>query len=213
MSNPTDVAAATEEGKNPFADSIQEKVQGSFEAGRAQGLQEGRQLERAEQGVRLREIEKERIESTARVSEQFARERDSFLRSVEPEVVKLALSIASRILRHEAQMDPLLLAGAVRVALGQVAEKMPVRLRVPAGDFKLWSETFAQLPNLRVKPTIIADEAILLGDCVVETDMGSVDLGLGNQLKEIGRAFFDGASSRAAQESSALRSGSLEKSQ
>jgi len=37
--------------------------------------------------------------------------------AVEHEVVKLALAVAARILRREAQMDPLLLTGAVRVAL------------------------------------------------------------------------------------------------
>ena len=36
-------------------------------------------------------------------------------------MVKLALAIAARILRREAQTDPLLLTGAVRVALGQLA--------------------------------------------------------------------------------------------
>ncbi len=35
--------------------------------------------------------------------------------------MKLALAVAARILRREAQMDPLLLTGAVRVALGQLA--------------------------------------------------------------------------------------------
>jgi flagellar assembly protein FliH len=197
---------ANENGKDPFAPSMGEAAQRSFEAGRARGLEEGRQLGRADLSAQLREVEKKRIESIAQVSEQLARERDSFLHAVEPEVVKLALSIASRILRHEAQMDPLFLAGAVRVALGQLAETIPVRLRVPAADFKLWSETIAHLPNLRARPTIIADSEMLLGDCVIETDMGSVDLGLRSQLKEIDRGFFEGVSSRGAQESSASKS-------
>ena len=48
-------------------------------------------------------------------------ERDRYLHAVEHEVVKLALAVAARILRREAQMDPLLLTGAVRVALGQLS--------------------------------------------------------------------------------------------
>jgi flagellar assembly protein FliH len=38
-----------------------------------------------------------------------------------------------------------------------------------------------------------------LGDCVIETDLGSVDLGIRSQLGEIERGFFDRAGvSRAA---------------
>ena len=60
-------------------------------------------------------------------------ERDRYLHAVEHEVVELALAVAARILRREAQMDPLLLTGAVRVALGQLSGSTEVRLRVPAG--------------------------------------------------------------------------------
>jgi flagellar assembly protein FliH len=34
---------------------------------------------------------------------------------------------------------------------------------------------------------------MLLGDCVIETDLGSVDLGIRSQLGEIERGFFDRA--------------------
>jgi flagellar biosynthesis/type III secretory pathway protein FliH len=187
-------------------ESLAASAQISFEAGRAKGLEEGRQLGREEEGIRFQEMEVRRIESTSRIVDQVARERESFLRAVEPEVVKLALSIASRILRHEAQTDPLFLAGAVRVALGQLAETVPVRLRVPATDFKLWSETIARLPNLNVKPTVIAGEDLAAGECMIETDLGSLDLGVGSQLSEIATMFFDGAA-RSQGEGQQSRSG------
>ena len=57
----------------------------------------------------------------AELCESFAEERDRYLHAVEQEVVRLALAVAARILRREAQMDPLLLTGAVRVALGQLS--------------------------------------------------------------------------------------------
>jgi len=202
---PPSRTAATEDSRDPCAASIEEAAKRSYEAGRIRGVEEGRQLGRTEQFVQMGEMERKRIEGAAQLSEQVAREHDSFLHSVEPEVVKLALSIASRILRHEAQMDPLFLAGAVRVALGQLAETISVRLRVPAADFKLWFDTIANLPSLRARPTVIADKEMVLGDCVIETDMGSVDLGLGSQLKEIGRGLLDGLASSGAQEPSVLQ--------
>lgn len=186
-------------------ETIDDKVQKSFEAGRAQGLREGRQLERAEQRVRSKEIEEEKIESVAQIAKQFECERVKFVEAVEPEAVKLALGIAARILRHEAQMDPVFLAGAVRVALGQLADSVEVRLRVPSADCQLWTETIAHLPSLRVKPKVVGDDKLCLGDCLVETEMGSVDLGAGSQIKEISRLFFEGLPSECGQEPSEMR--------
>jgi len=91
-------------------------------------------------------------------------------------------------------MDPLLLTGAVRVALGQLSQSTRVRLRVPAGELGLWTEAMALLPNLALKPTVLAGEGMRLGDCLIETELGSVDLGIRAQLGEIERGFFDRAS-------------------
>jgi flagellar assembly protein FliH len=110
---------------------------------------------------------------------------------VEHEVVKLALAVAARILRREAQMDPLLLTGAVRVALGQLSGSTQVRLRVPEAEFELWTEAIALVPNLVVKPAVVVGEGMRLGDCAIETELGSVDLGIRAQLGEIERGFFD----------------------
>ena len=125
---------------------------------------------------------------------QLGTERDKFLQTAEHEVVKLALAIAARILRREAQIDPLFLLGAVRVALGQLAETMQVKLRIPAHEAELWTETLAHVPNLKMIPSVIADDHMQLGDCVIETEMGSVNLGLTAQLQESERILFQGGS-------------------
>jgi flagellar assembly protein FliH len=115
---------------------------------------------------------------------------------VEREVVELALAVAARILRRESQMDPLLLTGAVRVALGQLAGSTQVRLRVPQEELELWTEAMALLPNLALKPTVVAGEGMRVGECAIETELGSVDLGIRAQLGEIERGFFDRAGGR-----------------
>jgi hypothetical protein len=72
---------------------------------------------------------------------------------VEHEVVELALAVAARILRREAQMDPLLLTGAVRVALGQLSGSTEVRVRVPAAIWPV-DRGDGVLPNLRSSPQV-----------------------------------------------------------
>jgi flagellar assembly protein FliH len=66
-------------------------------------------------------------------------------------------------------------------------------LRVPSTDLDLWSDTIAHLPNLAVKPAVLGDDEMRLGECVLETELGSVNLGVAAQLAEIERGFFDRA--------------------
>jgi len=176
-----------------FDQRLAEETRRATEAGHERGLKEGRQAEREAQIASQAEAEKERVRQVAEVLEKFAQERERYMHAVEHEVVQLALAVAARILRREAQMDPLLLTGAVRVALGQLSASTQVRLRVPADELDLWTESIALVPNLAVKPTVVAGERMRLGDCTIETELGSVDLGIRSQLGEIERGFFDRA--------------------
>jgi len=162
-----------------------EEVRESFAAGRQRGMDEGRAAERQSLAELVSAQERRRIDEAARLVDQFDAERAGYFKAVEREVVQLALAVAARILRREAQTDPLLLSGAVRVALGQLSSSTEVRLRVPPADLDLWKDTIAHLPNLALKPTVVADEGMSLGECVLESVLGSVDLGLRSQLEEI----------------------------
>ena len=178
---------------------LSEEALRSFEAGRERGRPEGRQAEREAQAAVLAAGEERRMRQAAELIESFAQERDRYLRAVEHEVVELALAVSARILRREAQMDPLLLTGAVRVALGQLSGSTQVRLRVPAAELELWTEAMALLPNLALKPAVVSGQEMRLGDCMIETELGTVDLGIRAQLGEIERGFFDRAGGRGAQ--------------
>ncbi|HEX3470352.1 MAG TPA: FliH/SctL family protein [Silvibacterium sp.] len=127
----------------------------------------------------------------AEALEEFRLDRDRYLAQVEREVVRLALEIAERILHRQAQMDPLLLSGAVRVALGQLAETTEVRLKVPPGEREMWAEMLRLMPNLPLRPELAVDERMSTGECTIETHLGSVDIGVRAQLAEIERGFFD----------------------
>jgi flagellar assembly protein FliH len=156
-------------------------------AARAEGYEAGK---REQQEDLARKSEQSR-EALARALADFAAERDRYLAQIEPDIVRLALAIASRILHREAQMDPLLLSGAVRVALGQLSDATEVRLRVPAAEADLWREMLRLLPNLPLRPEVAPEEQMQAGECRLETHLGSVDLGVKAQLAEIERGFFD----------------------
>jgi flagellar assembly protein FliH len=129
-------------------------------------------------------------EGVVRSCEQFARERARYFAGVEAEVVRLALAIAARVLHREAKLDPLLLSAAVRVALEKVAEDSTTVLRVPAAEAESWRGIFlAQAFESSVQ--VMGDERLGTGECVLDTNVGKVELGVSAQLSEIERGFFD----------------------
>ncbi len=195
-------------GSGPASsESDRESARRSFEGGRARGHEEGRQAERKAHEATLAAEAEQRRRQLGDLVTRFAEESERYLRAVEQEVVKLALAMASRILRREAQMDPLLLTGAVRVALGQLAASSEARLLVPAAELELWREAIAHLPHLSIKPQVVAGEGMRLGDCRIESHVGTVELGVRAQLAEIERGFFDRAGAELIGTSEAPREG------
>ncbi|MGB7189316.1 MAG: FliH/SctL family protein [Acidobacteriaceae bacterium] len=163
----------------------------NFDAGlrsaHEQAREEGRAMASGEYAARNQAAAQALTEALT----EFAAARDRYLAQVEREVVRLALAIAARVLHREALMDPLLLAGAVRVALGQLAENTEVRLKVPSTEQAMWEEMLRLMPNLPLRPELVADPRLKTGECLLETQLGSVDLGVKSQLAEIERGFFD----------------------
>jgi flagellar assembly protein FliH len=125
----------------------------------------------------------------ARICEKLDKERAQYFADIEAEVVKLALAIASRVLHREVQLDPLLLTGAVRVALEKIADNSTTVLHVPVAEVGRWQESFAKEAKSEIQLT--ADERLDAGECVLETSVGRVELGVKAQLEEIEKGFFD----------------------
>jgi flagellar assembly protein FliH len=123
--------------------------------------------------------------------EAFRIERQKYFKDVEREVVRLSLAIASRVLHREAQMDPLFLAGAVRVALDKLADSSGVVLRVAPAQVLVWQEMFRLSENANAQPEILGDLSLSSGECVLETRLGTIEVGVQAQLEEIEKGFFD----------------------
>lgn len=122
--------------------------------------------------------------------QDFREKQNQYFAAMEHEVVRLALAIAARVLHREVQLDPLLLAGVARVALDKLADRSGVTLRVPVANFSEWQKVFESMDTLE-RPDISADPCMGLAECVLDTRMGTVELGVAAQLDEIERGFFD----------------------
>jgi len=111
-------------------DQIRAREAHARKEGRAEGLAQGQ----AEFEKKVA-AEKQNLLQAVR---EFARERETYFQRVEAEVVTLAVAIARKILHREAQVDPLLLAGVVRVGLDKVVAGTRVRLRVHPAQVRAW---------------------------------------------------------------------------
>ena len=165
----------------------EDEVRVKEEQARALGIREGEAQSRAKFE---RELAGER-EAIAKALEDFAREREAYFCRVEAEVVKLAVGIARKILHREVQIDPLLLAGVVRVALEKMAVGTSARLRVHPDHVYAWHDFFANQQDQRPVPELLGDAKLAMGHCVLETALGTTELTLEAQLAEIERGFFD----------------------
>jgi len=186
---------AAEAGTGSKAGSVAgEGIPGSGEivaqretAARETGRREGEAQAHAAGEQHLAEIR----ESVSTALAGLARDRAQYYQQVETEVVQLALAIARKILHREAQVDPLLLAGMVRIALEKIESATKVVVRVHPQQVSECRSYFAQHMESRNVPEVVEDAAVKTDHCVLQTALGTTELGVEIQLKEIEQGLFD----------------------
>lgn len=179
-----DVAqAASDEALRQQERAVQTRAM--IDAARADARLEVRREMERELEVKVAE-ERQRV---AAVCAEFIRDRQRYFADAEEQVVKLALAIAARVLHRESMMDPLLLAGAVRVAIAKVEDTSAVSLRVVPADVEMWRGVFPEGSEPTIE--VLGDERLAPGEVVLETVVGRVELGVAVQLEEIEQGFFD----------------------
>src|SRR5271166_4569789 len=157
----------------------------------AEAFEQGRQSVQQQLRSELDASLTKHREQTARMLKEFALERQDYYRRIEGEVVQLALAIARKILHREVQIDPYTLAGIVRITLEKLDTGTTVNLRVHPSEAPDWRHYFACRMEEVPAPEIHEDPTIAPGECRVETALGSTEIGLESQLKEIETGLLD----------------------
>lgn len=124
----------------------------------------------------------------------FERTRAAYFKDAESAVVRLALAIARRVLYREANMDSLLLRGAVRVALEHAQEGSGCVLEVAAllqADWERWLSA-ESAHDIEVQGL----DDVSAGHCKLLIGSSTADLSVDAQLSEIELGFFDLLQSR-----------------
>ena len=143
------------------------------------------------------ELERSHAAQVAAALASLQEEQKRYFREAESAVVRLALGIAARVLHREAQLDPLVLRGVVRVALEDLQQGSACVLEVAPGEVEKWrqwlsADTAGKIAEVRGK------ENVAPGHCRIEIGASTADLSVHAQLSEIERGFFDLLQSRPA---------------
>jgi flagellar assembly protein FliH len=161
----------------------------------AAALTEAREMGHREGGIESQkkfegQLGRERA-AVAKALTDFAGQRATYYRKIEEEAVQLALSIARKVLHREAQVDPLLLMGILRVALERIEGATAVVLAVHPQQAAAWRNYLVTRVSPGELPEIVEDPAMALEQCELRTSMGTAELGLEVQLKEIEQGLMD----------------------
>lgn len=172
------LAAAREEGERILREAYEEGIQRGREAGEQE----------------FRAAVDSSVQALAQVSGAIQAAHRAFLDSLEPQVVSLVQSIAQRLLNREVRSDPELVAGTVREALNNIADRARLVVRLNPADLETVRnqklsllEDFDGVRQL----DMMGDEGVSLGGCIVESELMQVDAQLDSQLERIFEAMME----------------------
>lgn len=190
--DPSGSAPATESAKAPegprkpgpgLAQVNEQELARLLANARAEGVREGEQRYKAALEDALAEERKQISE----VLSKFLQEQTNYYSKVEVELVHFALAIAARILHREAEVDRMVVAGLVKVMIDKLQQQSRVIVRVRPEEAASWRHYFRDNTSLQ----IVEDASLAARDCVLETELGTTEMGLDAQLKEIEKGFAD----------------------
>ena len=147
------------------------------------GTAEGRQAGLAE--IR-QELAGNLTQALTLLSEAEAEKEHRILAS-EPEILKLAVAVAQKLLHAELQLDPQQQLAIVKNALARFTGAVNYKIRVNPADLEHLKESgipelqavFSEPKNLE----FVADPGIGTGGCFIETELGNIDARLKSQLQ------------------------------
>ena len=173
--------------KGPAGRETVEPLDLKLAAAHAEGIREG--LQQAQES-----FEKQLAEERGKVTEAlrtFAQQTNEYYSRAEVELVHLALAIAAKILHREAQVDRMLVAALVKVAMEKLQHGTTATVRVRPEEVGDWNRYFEGNTSHEIRLEVKADPSVEARNCILETELGSTQLGLDVQLKEIEQGFFD----------------------
>lgn len=113
--------------------------------------------------------------------------KNELIREYEPEIIKLAISIAEKIVKREVTIKSDHIVEIVSSLVNQLKDKSKVIIKLSPEDFEDLknSEKLGKLKYISTNFEIIEDPTLSKGDVMVDTSFGVIDASINSQLKRI----------------------------
>ena len=166
------------------------------EEARVKGHEEGMAAGRTEAEAAVRKEMDDRINETNALAEKTLRDAHDAMRDyiahAEKDVVEIAMNAVERILPQHFIDVPQVLLPVVRDAILRVQDQKEIIVNVPPYSYDIVLMAREELRGILTAGdtniTIMSDEALKPGDCIVETPNGSVDARLQTQIDQLKQA-------------------------
>jgi flagellar assembly protein FliH len=153
----------------------------AFVKGYAKGERSGLEAAARQGEVSLRRL--------AETIDEMASLRADLLGRSERELVRLAVSIAERVIRREIALDPSLIAAMAKVAIEQLGDNPAAEIRLHPADHMAFLAAANGTP-FPPSVQILSDAGVTRGGCIVRSDFGQMDLDVTSQILEISRSLL-----------------------
>lgn len=161
------------------------KAEALFEEAWQSGYADGMEAARSQNEALLAETEQLR--------QSAAEEHDSILTGMENEILELVVEVARKAVAGELETNREVILQLVRSGLSCCSNKNNAVIKVSAQDYEYLKEKDDQLAmasegaeGLEIKK----DSTLSPGDCIIETPLGGVDVGVNTRLEKIQEAFM-----------------------
>jgi len=140
--------------------------------------------------------EAERLENLAHdLITQLAHDKERLLEELQPQVVRLSIAIARRIVEAEIRQDRRIVQRTVRAALKELAYASGLQIRVHPDDEPLIQQivtTDEEIMSNFSPVTLVPDPSVQRGGCVVEveSDRGTIDATISTQFVQLQKSLL-----------------------
>lgn len=171
-------------GANQEAEGIINKAYAEAEELRKQARQEGFEAGYQEIQKKLAHEQKMLEKAAAEMKMSFQEERQHWFRELEPKIIKLAVSIARKIIHTELDLEPGKIEAIVKAVLERAIAQEEVTIKISEDDYpNLEKLTQESLSGSKIR--VVIDDTLAKGDCYSTSSCGILDGRIEKQLEAV----------------------------
>ena len=164
---------------------LEEKIQLEKEQAYRSGFEDGKEIMREEQEMV--------IQLFLNLIEELKKQREEYLKSVEKDMVRLSLEIASKVIQQKIERDEKIILKNLKHALKHLLDKGRIIIRLNPADLEIVSKHSKEIKSAEGLKELILEEdsKVTRGGCLIYSELGHIDAQIETQLEMIGKALLE----------------------